>query len=77
MIPMESATSRDILEIFFPKHALHSMDGAVVSGDIVGLECSCGKGFSFSEADAKKAGLKFVDIVSRLRKLGQIGRQKK
>lgn len=74
--PIESATSRDILAVFFPDHELCSMDGATAGQDHLTFNCSCGQELSVTSERMKAKGWTLVEVKDRLsiKKLGQIGR---
>lgn len=76
MIPIETATSRDILAATSSSHAMHSMDGATVAGTSIGMSCSCGSQVTLSSEDCDLLGWKLGDVATRLRKLCQTGRGK-
>jgi hypothetical protein len=74
MIPIETATSREILALASSEHSMHSMDGAVVNPSSISMNCSCGSVVTLTADDAELTGQKLGAIVSRLRKLNQVGR---
>lgn len=78
MIPIESATSRDVLAMFLGTHDLenHSLDGVQAGNDTVVLVCSCGTETVVSSTRVDETGWKFGDLIDRMKQLGQLGRSR-
>jgi hypothetical protein len=70
-LPLENATAREILELFYPRHELHSVSEVEDSPGEIDVVCSCGQTLLITERDALAEEVDFKKIRARFERLGK------
>lgn len=72
--PVATATAREILTLFYPRHELHSIILVEDEPGLMDLTCSCGQNLVITERDTINEKVDFKKIQARLDKLGKYDR---
>lgn len=69
--PIATATAREILAMFYPRHSLHSIILVEDEMSLMDITCSCGQILVITEKDAAAEKLDYRKIQARFDKLGK------